>query len=276
MLFVHVFQPLVLTYTLFLYTVHGGIGEQFQDWNRSIITADPSIIIRNDVPDRSFPPNPEFKSQHPDILRGSLSYSLNQTTKSTNINTTLFVLDIPDSARAKWCSFRLDFEIQDIVWGAEFIELWSLETLPVEFETTWNTRPNRRLWLGIMGTPQLRSVPRVPYNSNIFSLNPVSIPFQLLLPGSDNIIVFPCLFFIGKTGFELAALPSQLEGFKFWAWNTAGLTIEIHHDPWTLSPQHNFTISPLSESTLQAQPEFDYTNFSECPSEFSFYSIEVS
>ena len=234
-----------------------------------IITGDPSIIIRNYESDYSYPPNLEFKHQQSDrLLRGSLSHTFNQTTKSIDINTTLIVLDIPQSARSKWCSFHLDFEqVLDFVGPVEFLGLWSLETLPLEFETTWNTRPNRKLWLGTITTPEL-GVKR----DSIFTLTPISVPLQRQQPDSDG-IVFPCQLFIGKNGFELAALPTHPRGFEPWTWRSAGLKIKIHDDPWTLLPQYNFTIDPSFNSTLWISPEFDFTNSTWAFLEFSDYSV---
>lgn len=255
MLFNHTFLLLVLTYIVRPYIVHGlTIEQQFPQWNRSIIRADPSIIIQSNEPDLSFPPNSEFKSQHPDILRGSLSYFSTQT----NINRTLLVLDIPQSARAKWCSFHLSFEQEDIIWPLQLVELWSLETLPVEFETTWNTRPNRKHWLGTIQT--FASVTIYQYTTfSSFNLNPFSVPFHIPRPDVEaqrDQQVFPCQLFLGKTGFELAALPTHHDGFRPWAWKSPGLMVEVFDEPWTYIPQYNFTISPLSNSTFMSSSEF--------------------
>ena len=154
--------------------------------------------------------------------------------ESANINTTLLVLDIPETARAKWCSFHLVIERQDNIGVLEFIELWSLETLPVEFKTTWNTRPSRKLWLGTIQTRLGVSLPppNAPIDSK-FNLHQISVPFQLPRPGGDGFI-FPCQLFIGKTGFELAALPTHYGGFQPWTWRTPGLMVEIYSDSCAL------------------------------------------
>lgn len=195
--------------------------------NRKIITTNVSIIIQSHEPDSTYPTNLEFKDELGDyILHGSLSYLFNNTTKLMHINTTLIVLDIALSAGSKWCSFQPVF--QDIPkLAGEFIDLWSLETIPVEFKTTWDTRPIRKQWLGVISSPHITlSSPNPNYKLH---LTPISVPYQFPQPDNNN-IAFPCQLFMGKTGFELTALPAHIDGFKTWNWKDLGLTIQIHND----------------------------------------------
>ena len=148
--------------------------------------------------------------------------------------------------------------------------MWSLETIPVEFKTTWNTRPIRKQWLGVISSPHITlSSPNPNYK---FHLTPNSVPYQFPQPDNNN-IVFPCQLFMGKTGFELTALPTHIDEFKTWNWKDLGLTIQIHNDTGTLLPQYNFTISPTENTTLWVKPEFEINNLTMVTPLWSGYKV---
>ena len=174
-----------------------------------VITADPSIVIRSDQPNSSFPQTAQFRqAQGLDTLRGFVS----------NTQNTLVVLDVPKAALGRQCSFHFFFGSGDSLAPETFV-LWKLDTPPLEFSTSWVNRPRREVQLAEIHTgigPKLS----LGFDSSdaVFNFTNTSVISR----------TFRCDPLLGRVGYELALMPSRKNSpTSAWSMNK-GLMIEIH------------------------------------------------
>ncbi|MDB5557047.1 MAG: hypothetical protein JWL86_7031 [Rhizobium sp.] len=194
-----------------------------------VFTADVSIVLRSRDPDTSFPPTPEFKQrQGLDTLRGFLSKNIN------GMETTMVIIDIPQVAKGKKCSFHFFFGSGDSTHVRDPFLVYLLKELPREFETTWNNRPKRA------GFPLLVE----PGIGPALSLGLDGNDAKFRFPDSgyrerDDLNVFPCDSYsrnpnLGKIAFELVSCKNGSES-SAWSMNK-GLMIEVHMQPQPTFP----------------------------------------
>ena len=201
-----------------------------------VITAELSIVISSNQPDISYPPTPEYKQQQGlDILRGITKHIFNSTTGMDDIQTSIIILDIPNLAIAKWCSFHFFFGSGDSLESRNTCIIWSLDTLPLEFETSWNNRPGRQIQLAefypSVGAPLSQGLDG---NDAIFKYEDTRMIPKGETKIIDGSVAFPCDPFLGKRAYEIVSIPGEFDekGHSIaqasaWSMNK-GLMIEIH------------------------------------------------
>lgn len=201
-----------------------------------VITADPSIVLRSNDPNASFPPNAAFRhKQGLDTLRGFLNFKRNDTTGADDVETTMVVFDVPEIAKGKYCSFHFLFGSGDSSHVREEIILWSLTDIPVEFDTTWLDKPARyrqvaQIHPGIGPKVSLGG----EGNDAVFKYEDTPIVPHKSIKTLSESPAFPCDPVLGKTAYELVIRPTQFDQkgraiVQSAAWSmNKGLMIEIH------------------------------------------------
>lgn len=201
-----------------------------------VITADPSIVVRSNDPNTSYPPTAEFRQEQGlDTLRGFVSHKFNEKTGTEDVETTIVVLDVPRIAEGKYCSFHFFFGGGDSSHVRETFILWSLDSIPAEFDTTWNKRPARHRRIGQFqpGVGPALSLGQESHDA-VFKFEDTPIVPKAHIKHLSESIAFPCDPLLGKTAYELVVQPKNFDGkgrpiveSSAWSMNK-GLMIEIH------------------------------------------------
>ena len=175
-----------------------------------VVTPDPTIVVESLTPDVGYPKDEaEKESLGFDILRGKVYHGF-ENGKDT-IQSTFFVLDVPKSAKGKRCAFHFITGTGDFVSSSEVLEVWYLVDKPVEFKTTYNSKPARDHVLTKI----------YPSKGPKISLNPHdSLDARFEFPVGSKLIqkkehkgemtTFLCDPFLGEHGYEIILRPTRV------------------------------------------------------------------
>ena len=198
------------------------------------ITVDPSIVIRSDDGTSTFPTDAESKAKSgKDILRGMLSIP-GKTAYGFEFQDTLVVLDVPTTYENYQCKFHF------IVGGGDFVQgriaLWQLASLPVEFQTTFDNKPETSGYIGwfLPALGEKISMTDGDGNDALWDFGGSEFVEPENECGPDRkeckSLPFPCKSIIGKYGYQMQFDPEKSDATDVtgsaWSMNK-GLIVEV-------------------------------------------------
>ena len=176
-----------------------------------VVTPDPTIVVNSLTPSVGIPKDEADKERLGlDILRGMVHHGFSDGKEA--IQSTFFVLDVPNAAKGQRCAFHFVTGSGDFVSPEEVLEVWYLIDKPVEFKTTFNNKPGRDHVLTKI----------FPYKGQKISQTPGdSQDARFEFPHGSRLIqdkkhegemaTFLCDPFVGKHGYEIILRPTKFD-----------------------------------------------------------------